>query len=573
MKQYLYSFVFTVLAVFSFTSCANEIEGGNPVQGDSKISASIEKAQLATDEETHGISTRAAFNTDWSFFWTKKDKISVGVERNGEHSFATYMLSTGENTNSGTFVGSIVTGSTISGHVVYPSSLKPSISGSVLTIDKPQTITYTKEQETLGFDNVNPVDMPMYAHYSETGLKFKHMGAYFVFEISKMPAGSCYFVFSASSDIWGTFDVDLSEENPVYKTSSLTGSKNEIIISFPPTPDNATRLFVVPVPVGTYTFGWELYDEQEHLLAFGEQTEEKEMTRGRVRAYKRECGSTSTGDGSGSDSGGNSGGDAGNSGDTCLDLVNHTLNGHEFVDFGITCADIYGADCDHPTWHVVFAKTNIGAESEFDSGYYFRWGELCGWDIETANSDNTINAAVTSATQYDKDGSPTNRPWSSSLFSSSYVLYARLSENYAYDYCNFQGKTDLKFGQTTYGDAATYNWGEGWMMMDDNAMVFLSTSSKVTRETEKDSHNNVTGISYSDGVSTLYIPVGLAITEEKLAGSRRQSWGCQGYSTGLTNSNGSPFRYYGSSLYSGGRTHDDRYLGYPIRPYAFIPVE
>lgn len=341
MKQYLYSLVFAVLAVFGFTSCANEVEGETPVQGDSKISASIEKAQLATDEETHGISTRAAFNTDWAFFWTKKDKISVGVERNGEHSFATYMLSTGENTNSGTFVGSLVTGSTISGHVVYPSSLKPSVSGSVLTIDKPQTITYTKEQETLGFENVNPVDMPMYAHYTETGLQFKHMGAYFVFEISKMPADCTKFVFTASSKICGSFEVDLSENLPTYNTNS-SASENEIVINFPATAENAQRLFTVPVPVGSYTFDWELRDSKDNLVAYGEQAEPKDMPRGRVRAYRRECGSTSTGDG-----------------DSIID-------GHEGVDLGLPSG-------------IIWATCNIGASTPEGYGDYFAWGEISGY--------------------------------------------------------------------------------------------------------------------------------------------------------------------------------------------------
>lgn len=143
-----------------------------------------------------------------------------------------------------------------------------------------------------------------------------------------------------------------------------------------------------------------------------------------------------------------------------------TLDGHDWVDIGLRKShidsDIVPGSSDDRI--IAFATVNIGASSPDNTGYYFRWGEQLGWDI-TVQEDIT-SFPTYSAVQRDRDGNVTSEVWSSSTFGSGYLSDMDANYNTVRSTGFFQDvtrKTDMKWYSFTYGDAATYNWGENWM--------------------------------------------------------------------------------------------------------------
>jgi len=143
-----------------------------------------------------------------------------------------------------------------------------------------------------------------------------------------------------------------------------------------------------------------------------------------------------------------------------------SLNGHEWVDLGIRKSHIYtniipGSSEDK---RIVFATKNIGAYNIDDYGYYFRWGEQEGWSISRYNYYQKL-----SGIQYDKNGNPKD-----SKFTSYWLRQWNVRIG---DVTDFQNKNNLDCNGTIYGDAASYNWGDGWMMMDSNLANLLNVKS------------------------------------------------------------------------------------------------
>lgn len=141
-------------------------------------------------------------------------------------------------------------------------------------------------------------------------------------------------------------------------------------------------------------------------------------------------------------------------------------NGHEYVDLGIR-KSMYdssitpGSSADR---RVVFATCNIGANSPEEQGYYFRWGELCGWNVEGKNfslSSSNCKQIVPSDKSYEMHAYVDNtfdgpNTWDDP----NWALYKQSGVE------DFQGKTNLTCKGQVYGDAARYNWGGNWMMMN-----------------------------------------------------------------------------------------------------------
>lgn len=153
---------------------------------------------------------------------------------------------------------------------------------------------------------------------------------------------------------------------------------------------------------------------------------------------------------------------------SCTVSVNiaSTINGHSYVDIGLRKSHIDSRITPGSAYDrkIVFATSNIGAESPEGFGYYFRWGELNGWKINNTSAPNEWGQVfILSATQHDKNGNALSDIWNASTFSDSYALYDETSLD---DYEDYKGKTNLQYNGTVYGDAATYNWGEPWVTLD-----------------------------------------------------------------------------------------------------------
>lgn len=142
------------------------------------------------------------------------------------------------------------------------------------------------------------------------------------------------------------------------------------------------------------------------------------------------------------------------------------INGHEFVDLGITRGDVYGSYDRNANKKIVFATMNIGASTPDGIGYFFRWGEQQGWKVTATSSDATyyngelINYVLSSdnCAQYDKNGMKTSA--SLPAFNEDWALYKKTLTK-----SDIHGLINQTINGQKYGDAATYNWGSPWTMM------------------------------------------------------------------------------------------------------------
>lgn len=123
-----------------------------------------------------------------------------------------------------------------------------------------------------------------------------------------------------------------------------------------------------------------------------------------------------------------------------------TINGHEWVDIGIRksmfdSSIVPGSSEDR---RVVFARQNIGASSQYGTGYFFRGNELYGWKYSGSTSSYT-QITSTNLVRVDNEGN-TIRPFQHDHF--------------------YWDDEDLDFSiEYTTGDAITYYYGSGWEFM------------------------------------------------------------------------------------------------------------
>lgn len=131
--------------------------------------------------------------------------------------------------------------------------------------------------------------------------------------------------------------------------------------------------------------------------------------------------------------------------------VTGSINGFNYIDLGITRKDVYGSDCANPDKRIVFAECNVGAENETDCGYCFRWGEQNGW----------------------KDGVQQPRLGTADINISLGDSQSEWKPCKSDNLIDFQGKINLDCDGQVYGDAATYNMGAEWKMMDNTLIKAL----------------------------------------------------------------------------------------------------
>ncbi len=175
------------------------------------------------------------------------------------------------------------------------------------------------------------------------------------------------------------------------------------------------------------------------------------------------------------------------------------INGHEYIDLGIRKSMydkniIPGSSDDR---RIVFATCNIGADSPNDLGYYFRWGELCGWKVEGVNQIEEITLSMENCTQIVPDGK--NYDVETFLWKGN-PYYTGTFWNWLMDtqrnVPDFQAKDNLYYNGKQIGDAATYNWGGKWMMMN------LALCSKIF-ETKLSNYNCTQTFEANDFVTTI----------------------------------------------------------------------
>lgn len=147
-------------------------------------------------------------------------------------------------------------------------------------------------------------------------------------------------------------------------------------------------------------------------------------------------------------------------------LVNKCTNGHEYVDLDLPSGTLW-------------AKCNVGAETETDYGLYFQWGDTQGY---TADQIGTGNG---------------QKPFNENdyKFYEAGVGYTKYNQT--------DGKTVLELED----DAARANMGGEWRMptFDD----FSELINETTQETiTKDGKSGMLFISKSNSNNTIFIPFG-----------------------------------------------------------------
>lgn len=242
------------------TACSDENE----------FASSSSKGMLRASVEGSYSSTRAGFTSSGQFYWSLQDKLGVTtINDNTEtEQFSSLNLETGGGTASGTFSGTIT--GTIGSYAVYPCNDNHKVSSNTLTYNFPASYKYTQVDDdyfttTQGAGNsFNPA---MWGKISGGSVTLKHLGGVFCIKVPKMPVTAGTLSLIADKKIAGSFDVNLSEDNPVIATTNAsTDAEKTVSIAFSGATENQPGVFYVPVPTGTYSVRVKiLVDEEEKM--------------------------------------------------------------------------------------------------------------------------------------------------------------------------------------------------------------------------------------------------------------------------------------------------------------------
>ena len=185
----------------------------------------------------------------------------------------------------------------------------------------------------------NPTNMPMLGKISDGNISFKCLGGLAVIRVASMPAASGTLTVTADQQLSGKFFINWSTTE-IATTTSSEGS-NTVTFSFSNATKDGVGVFYLPLAVGDYTNLTikVTYGETTQIIPYGSLT----VTCANVTAIPLSTDSkgnlrhiVNNGDGS------------------------YTINGQKFIDLGLS---------------VLWAETNIGADSELGYGNYYSWGE------------------------------------------------------------------------------------------------------------------------------------------------------------------------------------------------------
>lgn len=251
------------MAALLLAACSDEQELASTPSGEGVLRATVEGASPAT---------RAGFDSEGAFYWTRGDQLGVTTASNG-NSFSALTLSEASiGQTTGTFDGSL--GSEELGfYAVYPHNDSYSLNGTTLTYNFPATYSYTKVDAdffsaTQGEGNsFNPA---MWGSIRNGSTQLKHLGGVFCIKIESMPLADGKLTLTADKAITGTFTADLDGEIPVLTSTETVAENNIVTIDFSGATQDASGVFYVPVPTGTYNVRIKVTDDNnttEHINA------------------------------------------------------------------------------------------------------------------------------------------------------------------------------------------------------------------------------------------------------------------------------------------------------------------
>ena len=221
------------IALFAMSSCNDDALIEQTVAGNSVIEASFER----------GNESRVAVGIDNMLKWSSGDQFVVLSEMGA----GCYTLSSEEGNTTGTFTGTLPSG-TIKG-AAYPyvdATTIPTLSGNTLTMTMPAEISFEE----------GVCDAPMWASITSgdvNSISFKHLVSMLKVDLSGIPATAGQLIVDASAPIAGKFTADITKTGNELILAASTGATNSITVNFTPSSSASQRLFLIPIPVGTYT--------------------------------------------------------------------------------------------------------------------------------------------------------------------------------------------------------------------------------------------------------------------------------------------------------------------------------
>lgn len=240
------------MAALLLAACSDEQEFASTPSGEGVLRATVEGASPAT---------RAGFDSEGAFYWTTGDQLGV-TTTSSSTGFSALTLTSGAGQASGTFDGNI--SGELGSYAVYPYSASHSLSSTTLTYNFPATYSYTKVDAdffsaTQGEGNsFNPA---MWGSISNGSTQLKHLGGVFCIKIEKMPLTSGTLTLTADKAITGDFTADLSGETPALTSTATVSENNAVSIGFSGATQEASGVFYVPVPTGTYNVRIKVTDD------------------------------------------------------------------------------------------------------------------------------------------------------------------------------------------------------------------------------------------------------------------------------------------------------------------------
>ena len=441
--------------------------------------------------------TRVGFDSAGNGYWQAGDEI--GVWSNGESKFSSFTIASEAGEASATFSGTVTGG--IGQYAVYPYNENHNLSGSSLIYYLPEKYTYTSVDQTFlpSEKNGNSFCMPMYGIVSDDNtVSFKHLGGVICLKIDKMPAeNGTVKVIETTNKLCGFFTANLTDDVPKIKTAQ-SESNNAVTFVYSGATKDAVGVFYLPVATGSYNLTIEVSGNKQFSTTTSGTVEVACAHLKVVKVTTNYTTSTPESDGS------------------------KTINGHKFIDLGLPSG-------------LLWAETNIGAETEADGGDYFAWGET------TAKFSYSIDNNVhydTSSGSFKKYNSADGKTVLEAADDAAYVNWG--------SFCRMP--TYSEFDELNNEENCTWTWVECTNSEDETIYCYKVVSNK---------NNNFILLPASGhyDVITLHSPgsVGLYWSSTLCT---YYSYVTAAFSCNITSSVHSEFGIY------------NRYYGFPVRPVA-----
>lgn len=431
MKKYL-SLVALAVAVAA-TSCSEDTTSGS-AQYSSETTDVTLTASLDMPESRVGMNRKDESKA--SLYWHENDAISVFTKNATTNVTKNEKFTTTAKTGATTaeFSGKISNGAQLM-YTAYPYNEKHTLNDDgTLTYILPSEYNYTTVESNIfpkdGTYPSNNTYMPMYGAISgDNNVAFTHLGGMIVIRIDKMPITEGTLTVTSVEKLCGKFEVILSDtpiqDDTQITTETASDDNGKVTFNFSNAKEGSAGVFYLPLATGDYhNFKVTLSDGKGYS-----QTEDygtRSVSRTTITAISLES--------------------------TLL-----KIDDHWFVDLGLPSG-------------VLWATTNVGAETPTDCGDYYAWGE-------TTTKEDYSEA--------------------------SYTLPA-LSKYYSTDW-------DQMFTLNAEDDAATVNWGKDCRMPTVGEFQELIDNCTWTETTLTNSNNeSVSGVKFTSKTNgnSIFLPAG-----------------------------------------------------------------